>query len=89
MLEEGKTYPQFFWLLMILKMVNAGNNENLEKQTNLLYVIVTGPCLHVFTNPESTDPERSTVLCHHFSLPKLIIKVQNGNGVLNRLVPCI
>ena len=29
---------------------------------------------------------RNKVLCHPFYLPKVIIQVQNGNGVLNRLV---
>ena len=32
---------------------------------------------------------RSNILRHHFFLPKVIIKVQNGNGVLSRLVPCL
>ena len=31
----------------------------------------------------------SKVLRHHFHLPKVIVQVQNGNGVLNRLVPCL
>ena len=32
---------------------------------------------------------RSHILRHHFSLPKVILQVQNGNGVLKRLVPSL
>ena len=32
---------------------------------------------------------RSNILRHHFYLPKVTIQVQNGNGVLKRLVPCL
>ena len=32
---------------------------------------------------------RSNVLHYHFYLPKVIIQVHNGNGVLNRLVTCL
>ena len=32
---------------------------------------------------------RSKVLCHHFYLPKVIIQVQNGNEVVNRVVLCL
>ena len=28
-------------------------------------------------------------LCHHFYLPKVIIQVQKGNGVLKRVISCI
>ena len=31
---------------------------------------------------------KSKVHRHHFYLPKVIIQVKNGNGVLKRLVPC-
>ena len=29
--------------------------------------------------------QKATKTCPHFSLPKVIIQVQNGNGVLKRL----
>ena len=32
---------------------------------------------------------RSNVFHHHFNLPEVNIQVQNGHGVLNRLVPCL
>ena len=32
---------------------------------------------------------RSKVLHHHFYWPKVMMQVQNGNEVLNRLVPCL
>ena len=46
--------------------------------------------LHNFFNT-SLKPNylRSNVLRHHFYLPKVIIQVQNGNGVLNRLARCL
>ncbi len=33
--------------------------------------------------------QEATKTRHHFSLPKVIIQVQHGNGVLKRLVPCL
>ena len=50
-----------------------------KNSKELLYLIVTLKRQNIL---------RSNVLCHHFYLPKVILQVQNGNGVLNRLVSC-
>ena len=44
--------------------------------------------LRKFTN-QSQMILRSRVLFHHFYLPKVMLQVQNGNGVLNRVVSCL
>ena len=39
--------------------------------------------------PKAKLFQEATKTRPHFSLPNVIIQVQNGNGVLKRLVPCL
>ena len=60
---------------LLVRLDFNGPDEQLIEQITLPYLSYSQIIL------------RSNILRHHFYLPK--VQVQNGNGVLNRLVPCL